>query len=117
MNVQYFFYLVTYQISRFNLRSLAKISKTVLLIIPGIYLFSLLGCNPKNHCYDCVSVDSVFVTGYPDSIKIKTLLQIDTISGKECFDKNVRTDTIFVTNSWQGQNNKIIYHKRSYICR
>ena len=92
-------------------------SMKVLLIISGISLFSLLGCNSKNHCYDCVTVDKVFVTGYPDSIHNKTLLRVDTFSGKECFDKKVPTDSLFVLESWQGINDKIIYHLRTYNCK
>ena len=82
----------------------------------GLLLILLISCNEKNHCYECNCVDSVFQTGYPDSLKSLVLLRIDTIAGKECFEKSVPTDTLFAMKFWLGTGKKIFFHKRTYRC-
>jgi len=87
------------------------------LLAYGLLLMLLFSCNAKNHCYDCIYVDSVFETGYPDSLKTLKLLRIDTIGGTECFEKSVPTDTLFAMKFWQGTGKKILFHRRTYNCK
>jgi hypothetical protein len=86
-------------------------------LFSGLLLFLVLSCTTKEHCYECTSVDSVFETEYPDSISKLKLLRIDTISGKECFDGKMPTDSIIELLYWEGINHQIIYHKRTFNCK
>jgi len=82
-----------------------------------VLILSISCTKYKDHCYTCIAVDSVFVTGYPDSTRLLKLLRTDTAVGKECFDHPIGLDSLFLQPYWEGTNHLIIYHKKYFYCR
>jgi hypothetical protein len=77
----------------------------------------LISCNKMQHCYKCTAIDSVFDTGYPDSMLKKTLLRLDTIYNTECFESRITSDSLFTEIYWEGKNKLILCHKKTINCK
>ena len=88
--------------------------KLFLLLSLAIILCFACG-KTKNHCYNCVVVDSVFNTGFPDTINY-SLIRVDSSSGKNCFESAVKTKD-FVRQYWEARSPRILFHKIYYNCK